>query len=253
MSDKTNSATKSLVFSLIGLLFNIFLIYKFLTLWTNPQVEDIDMIFNLIVLLMFEFFLIPTGMFIILARRSFLNWLFGSIFFGTFALAFNSLVKGNFILIIFVAMVLNRILFLIFNRAQTDRNKEMNKMLLIFLMYFGLVVLVAITAYFIPRFGLTETFLVSTNYMHDIDWEFEMLNMPHISMCFGILYYLALTIVEIVSFVNKKNNVTITENKYLRIEKMVGFIVAIPVVVVMVIIFIAVVCNIIIFIVDLFF
>jgi len=238
MSDKTFSSTKNSIFSLIGLLFNIFLIYKFITLWTNPQVDDFDMIFNLIVLLIFEFFLIPTGMFVIIAGRSFINWLFGSIFFGTFALLFNSLVKGNFILIIFVAMVLNRILFLIFNRAQTDRNKEMNKMLLIFLMYFGLVVLVAITAYFIPRFGLTESFLDTTNYMDDIDWEFELFDMPHISMCFGILYYLALTIIEIVSFVNKKNNVSITAKKYLKIEKMIGIIFSIFFVVLLVIVFV---------------
>ena len=236
MSNKLIPTTKISFFSLIGIIFNLFLIYKFLTLWLYPTVDDVEMIFNLSVLLVFEFFLIPTGMFIILAGRSFLNWLFGSIFFGTFALIFNSIVKGNLILVIYAAIVLNRILFLIFNREQTNRNKEINKALLIFLMYFGIVFFVACISYFIPRFGLTESFLDSTNYMHDIDWEFEMLNMPHISMCFGILYYLALTLVEIISITNKKNKKPISMNKINKIEVWVKIIFSVIAIVILVII-----------------
>jgi len=197
------------IFSFIGLGFYVFLIGKILSLWLHPQADDIDMIYNIIVVLMFEFFLINTGLFISLADRSWFDWLFGLGFFGLFAAMFNSLVTGNFILIIYGTMVLNRILYKIHNREKIDKKREMNNVLLNFKIYLGLVFVVACGSYFIPHFGLTKEFLetvryeVAVNYDRGIDWSFEFVDMPHIAMCFGIVYYFTLSFMEIKSAIRK--------------------------------------------------
>ena len=198
--------TKISVFSFIGLIFNIILIYKFLSLWISPQVGDVEMIFNLIVLLIFEFFMIHTRLFMSIVGRSLMDWLYGTVFFGAFVLMFNSLVKGNLILIIYAAMIVNRMLPRILNSEKADRKQELNIAMSNFMIYFGLVFIVAICSYFIPLFGLTEDFLEAANYKAEVDWKFELIDMPHLSMCFGILYYLTLTVVEIIPITDKQIN-----------------------------------------------
>ena len=154
--------TKVSVFSFIGLLFNIFMTYKFLSLWICPQVGDIWIIFNLIILMIFEFFMINSGFFIsIIVGRSWKDWkdwVKGVLFFGSFAVIYNRAVSDNFILIIYCSMVLNRTLSGILNREKLNVEKELKIVTFHSMIYIGLIVVIAFCSSYIPKFGLTNDF-----------------------------------------------------------------------------------------------
>ena len=190
--------TKVSVFSFIGLLFNVFMSYKFLSLWIHPQVGDIEIIVSLIVLMIFEFFMIHSGLFfsIIGGRSSWKDWLKGILFFGLFAVIYNNAVSNNFILIIYCSMVLNRMLSGILNREKISIEKELNIATFYTMIYIGLLVVIALCSSFIPKFGLTTDFLTTENYII-LKPDYDLLSMPHVAMCFGALYYLIFTFVEI--------------------------------------------------------
>ena len=157
------------------------------------------MIVNLIILMIFEFFMIHTGLFMsIVVGRSWKDWLYGVLFFGSYAVTYNSAVSNNFILIIYSSMVLNRTLSGILNREKTNVEKELNIAAFNTMVYVGLIIVVACCSSIIPKLGLTGSFLKAENYYHrGIPMkDGDLLEMPHVAMCFGALYYLVLTLIE---------------------------------------------------------
>ena len=185
------------IFSLIGIGLNIFLVYTLLRLWICPQISDIELIFNLIILLFFEFIMTHSGVFMSLLGRSWKGWLFFTLFYGLFALAFNAVVSGNQIIILYGAVVLNRMLPNIFsNPEQSERAKRVVISGLYAMIYFLLLIVVILSASHIPQFGLTEEFLEAANYSEVFTASGNFSETPHVFMCFGVLYYLALTLME---------------------------------------------------------
>ena len=191
--------TKVSIFSFISLLFNIIMLCKFLSLWMFPQEGDIELIINLIVLLIFEFFMIHSRLFInIIVGRSWV-WLKGVLFFGSFVGVYYSVVSDNFILIIYCSMVLNRTLSGILNREKTNIEKEFDIANIYTGMYIVLLVGVAVVcSSVIPTFGLTIDFLNAENHILR-KADYGPFYMPHVAMCFGFLYYLILAFIEMSS------------------------------------------------------
>jgi hypothetical protein len=105
----------------------------------------------------------------------------------------NFAVEGNRILIIYGAVVLNRMLSGILIAGKTDRVKEleMEKVFLNVAAYcVALGVLVLFENYIpIPEFGLTKSFLLSANY--------NGISEPHFFMCLGVSYSLILIVIDI--------------------------------------------------------
>ena len=181
--------------------------YIFLSLWWHPQVENVEMIFDLIILMIFEFFMIHTEIFMAFIWRSWswTDFLKGMLFFGAYAFAYNSAVSGNQILIIYSALVLNRMLSGILNRGKTNMKQGKDVSTIYLTIYFVLILVISMCSSFIPKLGLTNDFLKAANYynMHfNGKWDsLEM--MPHIAMCFGVFYYLTLTLVDMISIIRK--------------------------------------------------
>jgi len=170
--------------------------YKFLSLWTCPQFGDIEIIVNLITLMIFEFVMIHSGLFIsIVVKHSWKDWLKGILIYGLFAVIYNRAVSNNFILIIYCSMVLNRTLLGILNREKTNVKIELNIATFNAMIYLGLIFVIALCSSFIPKFGLTNDFLKAENYII-VKPDFDLYSMPHVAMCFGALYYLIFTFVE---------------------------------------------------------
>lgn len=189
---------------LIEIVLNIYLAYTFLRLWIHPQFSDIDMIYSLTVMILFEFVMVHSGVFMTAFGKSWKAWLFLIIFYGAFALAFNSIVSDNQIIIIYCTVVLNRMLPKILNKGKTDNRKELGISVGYSMIYIILITIVALSSGIIPQFGLTPEFLEVANYNTvngGIDWEF--FDMPYIVMCFGVLYYFALTIVDVALIIRK--------------------------------------------------
>jgi hypothetical protein len=185
------------IFSLIGVGLNLFLVYTFLHLWIYPQMSDVEMLFNLTILMFFEFIMVHSGVFMSLLGRSWKGWLFFTFLYGIFALAFNAMVNGNQILILYGAVVLNRILPNMLNKEKTDKTKEITISGLYAMIYFFLIIAIVFGASRVPQFGLTHEFLEAANYSKVNTVGGELSEMPHAIMCFGALYYIALTLLEV--------------------------------------------------------
>jgi len=199
-----NIISKISIFSLIGVGLNIYLIYTFLSLWIHPQINDVEMIFNLTVLLFFEFVMVHSGVFMSILGRQWKAWLFFIIIYGLFALAFNSIVSGNQILILYGVVILNRMLPNILRKPEDTEKKEGIIISAIYAMiYFFLFIIIIYCASYVPPLGLTKEFLESTNFsqINTISGNFS--DKPYIMMCFGALYYLFLTLVEVIMIVRK--------------------------------------------------
>ena len=208
--------SKISIFSLIGIGLNIVLIGTFLKLWICPQISDIETIINFSVLILFEFVMVHSGVFMSVLGKSWKAWLVFIVFYGLFALAFNAIVSGNQIIILYGAVVLNRMLSSIMRKPQKNeiqlsgifknggkqtKNAEPSKELIMSVayavIYFFLFFIVMFCSSSIPRFGLTKTFLDAANYseLNKLGGDFD--DKPYVFMCFGTFYYLFLTLVEV--------------------------------------------------------
>lgn len=195
VAEKTNLN----IFSIIGVGLNLFLVFLFLRLWISPQYSDIDLIYSLAMMIFFEFVLVHSGTFMSLLigaplRKSWWKWLFFILFYGSFALAINASVPGNTILIFYAFVVINRML----SKSRKAKGEKKSGLVISFLyMILYAAVLIAVIGFAqnsIPKFGLTEDFLRATDW-NNVAGEGFLL--PHVMMCFGVVYYTLLTIVDL--------------------------------------------------------
>jgi hypothetical protein len=200
--------SKISIFSLIGMGLNILLVYTFLSLWIHPQVGDIEMIFNLSILISFEFVMAHSGVFMSVLGRSWKTWLFFIVFYGLFALVFNAMVSDNQILILYALVVMNRMLPKILNKEKTDKTKEMGMSAIYAMIYFASLMITVLASSHIPQLGLTKDFFEAANSQTN-RYGGLFINEPHVPICLGALYYLMLTLVDVLFIIRKiKHSIT---------------------------------------------
>ena len=188
---------KTSLFSLLGVIMYGWLFYTFLSLWLHPQASDAEMIYSLTILILFEFILVHSGVFMSTLGRSWKGWLGFIFLYGLFALSFNALVSGNQIIILYGAVVLNRMLPGLLSSEKADKERGLMLSAVYAIIYFALLFSVILGASYIPRCGLTEAFLTSVDYLSINQAGGDFAGAPHVFMCFGTLYYLILMFVEV--------------------------------------------------------
>gem|GEM_PF-634423 len=197
--------SKISIFSLIGVIMNGWLAYIFLTLWLHPQASDVEMIYSLTILILFEFVLVHSGVFMSILGRSWKGWLGFIFMYGLFALAFNTFVNGNQIIILYGAVVLNRMLPGLLNSGKPDKEQGLMMSAVYALIYLGLFFPLIFGSSYIPRLGLTEAFLTSVDYLSVNQAGGDFAGAPHVFMCFGVLYYLILMLLEVNNEIHRVN------------------------------------------------
>jgi len=198
--------SKISIFSLLGVIMNGWLAYLFLSLWLYPQASDIELIYSLTILILFEFILVHSGVFMSVLGRSWIGWLFFIFIYGIFAFAYNTFISGNQIIILYGAVVLNRMLQGILSRRGADKEQGLMMAAIYAITWFGLLIMVVVGSSYIPRYGLTEVFVNSTNYTTINQAGGDFKGDPHIFMCFGVLYYLILMFVEVNTEIQRVKN-----------------------------------------------
>lgn len=185
-----------------ALVLNVVMAYQFFLLWYQPTPNDIEKISSFITLILFEFVLVHSGIFMAVMPKK-LSLLIFVPFYGIFALAFNSFSKDNTILILYCLVVLNRMRFAFSNVSSHIKGRVLFNAIISMMIYFVLIFVVFIFESLIPKLGLTTQFLNETNFYNSIDATGEFIEKPHIAMCFGFLYYIGLSFVE-AYFLSKK-------------------------------------------------
>ncbi len=192
------------IFEWIGIILYAALVFEFLRLWIAPSPNDIERILTLVMLVLFEFVLVHSGVFMAVMPRKMSLFIFIP-FYGIFALAMNAAVPGNTILILYMAVVLVRMRY-----AFSNPTDEMKTKTLIFsgaaaFLYFILMFIFAFGGDFLPKFGLTHSFLQGNGFFNLANASGEFIEKPHIALSMGAVYFTLLSVLEIKVFGLLKN------------------------------------------------
>ncbi|MCB4798398.1 hypothetical protein [Neotamlana laminarinivorans] len=178
-----------------ALMLNVVMAYKFFMLWYAPSFQDNEKITSFISLMVFEFVMVHSGIFMAVMPKRISLFIMVP-FYAVFAFAFNTMTNDNSILVLYCIVVFNRMRF-----AFSDTSSDLKARVILnsfssMGVYFVLIFVVLIFQSLIPFLGLTPTFLKETNFYESITATGEFIEKPHITMCFGVLYYIGLSIVE---------------------------------------------------------
>jgi hypothetical protein len=176
--------------------FNLFIAIQFLYLWISPDVNDIHKIQNLSILIVFEFIMVHSGVFMAVMPLKFSLFVFFP-FYGLFAWGFNTIVSDNSIVMLYLLTVFNRMRFAFFNIDKQMQAELMLKSFYTLGIYFTTIMVVVISAQIIPKFGLTEAFLEKATYSKIKQGSGLMIDSPNVSMCLGCIYFILLSLLEI--------------------------------------------------------
>ena len=174
-------------------------------LLASPGPDDGTIILTFGVLMGFEFILVHSGVFIAVTPR----WLSLTLLvpiYGVFAWAMNSMIPGNAILWLYLSVTLTRMRFA-FSKPSAQANAANTLFSLAAVMtYFIMVFIFAFSSGILPQFGITETYLNSVNYseLHDSGGIF--IDLPHVPLTMGVVYFTLLAFYEWAIHVRQKTN-----------------------------------------------
>lgn len=167
---------------------NLFMAGWFLRLWIAPHVEDANDIYSLSVLLAFEMLMMHSGTFMAFFPPKWSIFIFIPAY-GLFAWAYSYALEDNFILWIYLIVVLNRMRFAFFNKDIGLRMRTMKSSFISTFIYLIVLVLTLAVSDYLPAFGLTEAFLEEAQPKDSF-----FLDGPVFVMAFGTFFYVCLAI-----------------------------------------------------------
>lgn len=168
---------------------------SFLMLWLHPEAGDINNIFYFSILMAFEFFMVHSGVLMAMAPLKTSLSLFVPVY-GIFALVFFLVSGLSSILWLYLLVVLNRMRFAFFNVDENTKQQVILTSIFAAIIYFFLLIPLAVGAELIPDFGLSETFLEESGYNAIKRGSGIFIDSPKVSMCFGALYYFFLSLYD---------------------------------------------------------
>ncbi|GIJ96724.1 hypothetical protein CAPN001_12930 [Capnocytophaga stomatis] len=175
----------------------LFFAGTYLYFWIYADISDAYKVYSLAMLIIFEFIMVHSGIFMTLIPAKYSLLLFFP-FYGIFALVFNlSLNLGdNQILILYLVTVFHRMRFAFFNTDKDIKNRLIVFSVLAALAYFLLTFFCLIFSPILPYFALDEFFFNSDTYQSIKKMKGAFVDTPHEAIAFGFLYYLALACIN---------------------------------------------------------
>lgn len=162
---------------------------QYFKLWISPEIDQAETIFQLAMLMAFEFVMVHSGVFMALMPKKISLFVFVP-FYALFALAFNSMTDNNFILGVYLITVFNRMRFAFTDVDEKIRHRVIKKSILAVTIYFFLTMAVSMGNTIIPDFGLSEQNLSSMGYNEAKTHGGLFLDVPKTAICLGSFYYL---------------------------------------------------------------
>lgn len=175
-------------FSFIEYGFYAYYATVFLMVWLYPEQYNVSLINDLAVLIVFEFIMVHSGVFMAVLPKRYSILVFFPMF-GLFAYSFNNSVIDTNIFYIYLLTVLNRMRFAFSNVSIEVRAIEIAKSVFRAILYCVLLCVTVLGNEFIPKLGLTSEFLQKFHYFDTIKSSGLIMEKPYIAMCMGFLYY----------------------------------------------------------------
>lgn len=175
---------------MIGVGFSLFYVGFILSVWFFPEYYDVALIYNLTLILIFEFILVHSGVFMSITRNIKVL-IFFALLYGLFAFAINFAVLGDspLILYLYSFTVLNRMIYGLSSRTDKERQENMGYSVLMAMNFMFCICLVLMMSWLVPYGGLTPEYLNAIDYYNLIPSGGEFPEKPHIAFAFGVLYF----------------------------------------------------------------
>jgi len=183
----------------IGIIIYAALVFEMTRLWIAPNPGDAERIVTLVMLVLFEFIIVHSGVFMAVMPRKWSMLIFLP-FYGIFALAFNAAAPGNTILFLYLGVVLMRMRFAFSSPTDDARTKAIIMSGAAAFGYFILMFAFAFGGAFLPKFGLDYSYLQSSGYFDIFDASGEFVDKPHSALAMGMAYFSLLIWLEIKVF-----------------------------------------------------
>jgi len=169
-------------------------------LWHAPIVEDVPRIATLSLLMGFEFILVHSGVFMSGFDRK-VTLLILVPFYGVFALIMNSLLPGNAVLYLYMAIVFVRMRFAITNKSKKQMQQALGMSVIAVTIYFFLMMGFTFGSGLIPENGLTSTFLQASGYRDYTSSTGGLwIDEPKIPLAMGVTYFSLLIMVDLLFY-----------------------------------------------------
>jgi len=182
-------------FEYASILMNIFIAFQFYRIWLNPTIADADRINTMILLIVFEFIMVHSGVLMSITPKKIS--LFALVpFYGLFAWGFNFAAEDNMVVIIYLIVVFNRMRFAFSDVPSVIKQQTILKSILAALAYFILIFVFLFGAKYVPRWGMTSETMLGIGYYKNQNASGLIVEMPHIAMAFAFVYYCILAIIE---------------------------------------------------------
>jgi len=185
----------------MGVIFKLTIAYQYWTLWYSPEIVDAPRIHNFLVLMVFEFIMVHSGVFMSAFPKK-ISLLIFVPFYGVFALIFTAIIDDYTILYIYMFVVLNRMRFAFANVPAWMRDRAIFTsvmalfayILLIFVSLFGIL----------PELGLNQEYVDASGFRSFTNSTGEFIDYPYKAISFGVLYYIVLAVIESYMIYNYK-------------------------------------------------
>ncbi len=183
------------IWSWLGVALYLALAFQMGRLLMSPGADDGEIILTFGVMMGFEFILVHSGVFMAVMPR-WLSLTFFVPFYGVFAFAMNAIIPGNAVLWLYLSVILTRMRFAFSKPSAEAKNANVLFSCAAVMTYFILVFVFAFSSGILPRFGITDAYLQSVNYsdLHDSGGIF--IDLPHVPLTMGVVYFSILAFYE---------------------------------------------------------
>ncbi len=183
-------------FAYLGILINVFIAIRFLSVWLDPDWNQAVYIETMAILMGFEFVMVHSGVFMAAFSKKISLYIFFPLY-GLFALCFALMIDDwKIIAFTYLFAVLNRMRFAFADVPQHIKSRNLVTSIFAVIVYFILIFIVGFGADMIPEFGLTQEYLQHSGYIDNIETGGILIDLPQTAMCLGVGYYTSLALME---------------------------------------------------------
>lgn len=166
----------------------IFYIGFLLSLWFFPDRSGVEVVYNMVLILLFEFILVHMGTMMAVLQRGFFFVFVAAILGGVAYIFHTTQINSSAILYIYAATLINRIIIGRQQGSQFDNFNAFDEGVAKLRHYVACFIIAVFLTHYLPQGGLTEQYLEENNYYGMLKMT-GMTENPLIIIQFGVLYY----------------------------------------------------------------
>lgn len=181
----------------------IFYIGFLLSLWFSPDWSGVEVVYNMVLILLFEFILVHMGTMMAVLQRGFFFIFVAAILGGVAYIFHTTQINSSAILYIYAATLINRIIIGRQQGNEFDNFNAFDEGIAKLRHYVACFIIAVFLTHYLPEGGLTDQYLEDNNYYGMLKMT-GMTEKPLMIIQFGVLYYSTSLLWVLWRFLNPK-------------------------------------------------